>query len=107
MESQDNSHGPDFHQHGLAHNHVQKPYTPGAIGESISLVDSQPVKRLRDRAVVLLDQHTNPDGRRELQCVISNDSISSSPDCRCHGVFRQLLGQFESMPDVVVEAAAA
>ena len=47
-----------------------------AIGESISLVDSQPVKRLRDRAIVLLDQHTNPDGQRELQCVISNDSIS-------------------------------
>ena len=78
-----------------------------AIGESISLVDSQPVKRLRDRAVVLLDQHTNRDGQRELQCVISNDSISRSPDCRCHGVFRQLLGQFEAMPDVVVEAAAA
>ena len=78
-----------------------------AIGESLSLVESQPVKRLRDRAVVLLDQHTNPDGQRELQCVISNDSISSSPDCRCHGVFRQLLGQFEAMPDVVVEAAAA
>ena len=78
-----------------------------ALGESLSMIDTQPVRRLRERTVVILDQNRTHSGNAELQCVITNEAISSGPDCRCRNAFEHLLGCLHNAPYVEVETAAA
>ena len=77
------------------------------MGDSLSMIDTQPVKRLRDRVVVILDQNRTTSGSQELQCVMSNEAITNGADCRCKDAFNFLLGQLHAVPDVQVETAAA
>ena len=77
------------------------------MGDSLSMIDTQPVKRLRDRVVVILDQNRTTSGSQELQCVMSNEAITNGADCRCKDAFNFLLGQLHAVPDIQVETAAA
>jgi len=78
-----------------------------AIGESVSLIDMTPSKRLRDRVVVVLDQNRSEDGRAELQCVVSNEAIAGSGSNRCLDTFEQLLNLFSALPGVEVVSPMA
>ena len=78
-----------------------------ALGESVSLIDMKPSKRLRDRVVVVLDQNRSGDGRADLQCVVSNEAIAGSGNNRCLDTFKQLVNLFTALPGVEVDSPMA
>jgi hypothetical protein len=72
---------------------------------SVSLIDAGPVKRMRERVVVQLDENRCISGFSELQCVLINESISSGPNCRALTTFENLRKLLQNLPNVVVQTA--
>ena len=76
-----------------------------SLDTSVSLIDAGPVKRMRERVVVQLNENRCINGFSELQCVFSNESISSGPNCRALTSFQYLLEMLQNLPNVFVETA--
>lgn len=77
-----------------------------ANGASTSLIDAAPVKRIRDRVVVQLDQSKNDAGLAELQCVVCNEAIATSKQNPCLDAFDILIQLFKNHPGVELDCLA-
>ena len=66
---------------------------------SISLIETAPVQRLRDRVLVQMDQTPN----NELQCVVSNEAIATSKHNPCLAAFQTLINSLNSLQGVEVD----